>query len=274
MDSLPILLCTNGCGSTEPALEYGLWLAGALGAPVNLLGIIETEGQQACVEALLEETARKLEEKGLEYSAALERGRGSVVIAREAEAGRYLTIFGPLGRPTWRRVIQGRSFRRVMARVSGPLLYVPRAPLQLKRLLVCQGGLGYASQAEQVGLYLARRLGAQVTLLHVVEPVTLQYPTAQEVHAHWRAVEETDTPQGRRLRESLAEVQAAGLEGEIRVRHGNIVHEILDEIQSGSYDLVAMGSAYSAHALRRMYLPNVTAEVAEAAGCPVLTARA
>jgi nucleotide-binding universal stress UspA family protein len=274
METLPILLCTNGCNTSEPALEYGLWLAGALEAPVKLLGIIESEGQRACVEEVVETTARRLQESGLEYTTALEAGRGSVVIAREAEAGRYLTIFGPLGRPTWRRVIQGRSFRRVLARVRQPLLYVPRARLQLKRLLICQGGLGYASRAEQVGLYLARRLGAAVTLLHVVEPVSLQYPIAQEVQAHWRDVEETDTPQGRRLRESLAEVQAAGLQGEIRVRHGSVVHEILDEIQSGSYDLVAMGSPYSAQSLRRVYLPNVTAEVAEAAGCPVLTARA
>jgi len=34
-----------------------------------------------------------------------------------------------------------------------------------------------------------------------------------------------------------------------------------------------MGSAYSASALRQMYMPNVTADVAENAHCPVLTAR-
>jgi hypothetical protein len=34
-----------------------------------------------------------------------------------------------------------------------------------------------------------------------------------------------------------------------------------------------MGSQYSGHGLRQFYAPNVTAEVAETIGCPVLTAR-
>jgi hypothetical protein len=34
-----------------------------------------------------------------------------------------------------------------------------------------------------------------------------------------------------------------------------------------------MGSLYSAHGLRQLYAPNVTAEVAEVIGCPVLSVR-
>jgi len=41
----------------------------------------------------------------------------------------------------------------------------------------------------------------------------------------------------------------------------------------GEYDLICMGSPHSAHSLRHLYTPNVTAEVAEAANCPILTAR-
>jgi hypothetical protein len=41
----------------------------------------------------------------------------------------------------------------------------------------------------------------------------------------------------------------------------------------GLQHLVCMGSPHSAHGLRQMYAPNVTAEVAETIGCPVLTVR-
>jgi nucleotide-binding universal stress UspA family protein len=34
-----------------------------------------------------------------------------------------------------------------------------------------------------------------------------------------------------------------------------------------------MGSPYGGNALRQLYAPNVTAEIAEAAHCPVLIAR-
>jgi nucleotide-binding universal stress UspA family protein len=63
------------------------------------------------------------------------------------------------------------------------------------------------------------------------------------------------------------------LTAKAKARQGNIVEEILAEIKEGEYDLVCMGSAYSAHTLRQYYAPNVTAEVAEGARCPVLTAR-
>jgi nucleotide-binding universal stress UspA family protein len=273
MEGLPILLCTNGCDAAQPALDYGVWLAQTLEAPVKLLGIVEQRDQQACVAAAISETAEKLEGLGLDTTSQTDSGRGSVVIARHAAAGRFLTVFGPLGRPRWRQVLQGRSFRRILARVETPLLYAPRNPQGLKHLLICLGGLEYADNMEHLGIHLARRTGARVTLLHVVEPVTLHYPTAEEIQHNWRSVLETDTPQGRNLRTALAEVQNAGLSVDFKVRHGNVVHEILDEIHGGKYDLVGMGSPYSAHSLRHLYLPNVTAEVAEAADSPVLTVR-
>jgi nucleotide-binding universal stress UspA family protein len=52
-----------------------------------------------------------------------------------------------------------------------------------------------------------------------------------------------------------------------------VVEEIVGEVEEGGYDLVCMGSSYNAHTLRQYYTPNVTAEVAEAVHCPVLTAR-
>ena len=52
-----------------------------------------------------------------------------------------------------------------------------------------------------------------------------------------------------------------------------MVEEILGELKEGNYDLLCMGSSYSTNTLRQYYAPHVTAEVAEAAHCPVLTAR-
>jgi nucleotide-binding universal stress UspA family protein len=63
------------------------------------------------------------------------------------------------------------------------------------------------------------------------------------------------------------------LQASVRARNGHVVEEILSELKEGNYDLVCMGSPYSANPLRQLYSPNVTAEVAEAAHCPVLTAR-
>jgi nucleotide-binding universal stress UspA family protein len=78
---------------------------------------------------------------------------------------------------------------------------------------------------------------------------------------------------GRSLRKALELAKQAGLNAKVVAREGHIVEQILAEIKEGEYDIVCMGSSYSAHSMRQLYTPNVTAEVAEAAHCPVMTAR-
>jgi hypothetical protein len=72
-----------------------------------------------------------------------------------------------------------------------------------------------------------------ITLLHVIEPITLNYPTSREVHDHWQNILETDTPQGRNLRGALEVVRQAGFQPEFKVRHGDVVHQITDEASRG-----------------------------------------
>jgi nucleotide-binding universal stress UspA family protein len=270
---MPLLLCTNGCPTTRPALDYGVHLAGVLHTPVVLLGVVETPGQKDAVEQLLQETAERLAIVGVSFGISVDQGRGTLVIARYAHSGPFLTVVGPLGRPAWRRMIQGRSFRRLLEKIETPLLYVPTARLPIRKILVCTGGLGYAEGVEHLALHLAAATGASLTLLHVVEPVNLDYPVARQVQEHWKDIDQTDTPQGRNLRQALEQARIAGLSEQLKIRHGSPVHEIIEEAQSGKYDLIGMGSPYSAHSLRHLYLPNVTAEVAETLHLPVLAVR-
>lgn len=268
-----LLLCTNGRDAARPALRYGVHLAELLNLPVVLLGVIERKSQEFEVLNSLADASQRLEKAGIAFQQQLERGRGSIVIARHAQMGNYLTVVGPLGRPTWRRVIQGRSFRRLQSRIETPIFYVPEERWPVRSVLLCMGGLGFARAVENLSLNLACAASASLTLLHIVEPITLDYPLAHEIQENWEEILETDTPQGRNLSAALQRIHEAGLTASLKVRQGNIVHEILDEVRSGNYDLVGMGSAYSAHSLRHLYMPNVTAEVAEAVACPVLTVR-
>jgi nucleotide-binding universal stress UspA family protein len=273
LDDYQLLLCTNGYEASRPALDYGIWLAELLGAPALVLGIVEHQESEEEVNRLLEETETRLKEKGLNCEGKVDRGRGSLVIARHAQEDNYLTIVGPLGRPVWRRYLQGRSFRRMLSRIETPIIYVQETRLPLRRILLCMGGLGYAQSVAQLCIGLARLVMAEITVFHVVEPMTLEYPLAKTVQEHLNDILDTDTPQGRNLRQAMEDIETAGVKAELRVHHGNPVHEILGEAENGDYDMIGLGSPYSAHSLRQMYMPNVTAEVAEAVGIPVLTAR-
>jgi nucleotide-binding universal stress UspA family protein len=141
-------------------------------------------------------------------------------------------------------------------------------------VLVCLGGLGYTVQAQRFAQRVAALTGAELTLLHVVPPLEMEYPVTQEIREDWRHVHESDTVIGRSLRKALKEAKKAGLRPQLRIRHGSVVEEILAEIAEGGYDLVCMGSPHGLDAsLRQLFAPDVAAEVAEHGGVPVYVAR-
>ncbi len=273
-----LLICTNGHEMTWPAIEYGAWVASSLDAPVMLLGIAEKLPASSIdakypLEDMFARATELFEQKGIRYTLEVRNGEAEEVVPQEARKASRIVVVGRLARPPLKRFLSGRSIHRLLAEVQAPLLYVPRACMPLKKMLVCMGGLGYEVNAEQLGIRLGAKSQAQMTLLHVAPPVDLDYPTARTEREHWRDVEKTDSMIGRHVRHALDTARAAGLTAEVKARQGDIVEEILAEIKAGNYDLVCMGSQYSGHGLRHLYGPSVTDEVAERAACPMLTAR-
>jgi len=277
MDS-ELLITTNGFKGTWFAIEYGVWLAEILRMKITLLGVTEILNPAAIddhhpLEDVFERAVSLFQEKGLAYSLEVRNGEAEQVIPEKANSGNYITVVSTLGRTQIRRLIIGRSIRPLMERIQGPILYIPEIRLPLKKILISAGGLGYEAAAENLALRVASANQADVTILHVVPPTDLDYPTTRGLRGHTNDLAETNTLPGRSLRHALEIAQNAGLNAKAIARQGIIVEEILSELREGNYDMVCMGSSYSANTLRQYYSPHVTAEVAESAHCPVLTAR-
>lgn len=265
---------TNGFEGSWPAIEYAAWMSQAMQTPLVLTGALEEKRQNRDVEDLFSRAVALFQQKGLSYRLELSAQTAEQSLVSSArQHPQALFVFGPFGRPSLRRLVMGRSFRQVMAQVAAPLLYVPKIRLPLKQVLLCMGGLSYTLTAEHLGLKVASMTGASVTLLTVVPPVDLDYPEARAIRDNWQRLAETDTQPGRVLRDALQLGQEMQVPVSVRTRSGIIAEEILDEICSGAFDLVCMGSPYSAHSLRHLYTANITADVAEAGLAPVLTAR-
>ena len=272
------LIGTNGFKGTWPAIEYGAWLAGAMKLKVTLLGVTENLNPAAIdehspLEDVFQRAVGLFKEKGVEYSLEIQNGNAEDVISEKANNGDYLTIVGPLGRPQFRRWLSGRSIRHLIETIKGPILYVPEARLPLKKILISIGGIGYEVAAENLAFDVAKAVGAAVTIMHVIPPTNLDYPSTRGVREHREDLAQTNTLPGRGLRTALEIAQQEGLKANATARQGHIVEEILAVVREGNYDMVCMGSPYSASGLRQYYSPNVTAEIAEAVHCPVLTAR-
>ena len=277
MDS-ELLIATNGFKGTWFAIEYGAWLAEVMKMKIFLLGVNEVPNPAAIddhhpLEDVFERAVGLFQEKGLSYRLEVRNGEPERVIPEKANSGSYIAVVSPLGRPQLRRFLTGRSIRPLMERIQGPILYVPELRLPLKRILISAGGLGYEAAAENLALQVASANHADVTILHVIPPTELDYSTSRGLRGHTKDLAKSNTLPGRSLRHALELAQEAGLNARAIARQGIVVEEILSELRDGNYDMVCMGSSYSASTLRQYYAPHVTAEVAEAAHCPTLTAR-
>jgi nucleotide-binding universal stress UspA family protein len=274
-----ILVATNGYERTWPGIAYAAWLGKTLRVPLTLVGIIEQKQRPNIdeefhpLEDIFSQAVELFQGEKLTYHLEIHEGHAEDVIPQKAREKDFLTVLTPLGRPPLRRLLLRRSFHQLMADIEGPILYVPSACIPPTHMLVCLGGLGYGITAETLGLEIAAKVKTPVTLLHVVPPIDKDYPEARTVRENWDHLTETDTLLGRTLRKALEEAKNMDLIADLKIRQGNVIEEILAELKEGDYDLVCMGSLYSAHGLRQMYAPNVTAEVAEVIGCPVLSVR-
>lgn len=273
-----LLIATNGYKETKQAIEYGTWLAGIMRMKITLLGVTEKLNPAAIddhhpLEDIFESAVSLFKDRGVEYRLEVQNGEAEQVIPERANSGDYITVVSPLGRPPLKRWLTGRSLRPLMEKIQVPILYVPQVSLPLKKMMICTGGLEYTESAESLAMQISKVNHADVTILHVIPPTDLDYPSTREVREHLDDLADTDTLPGRNLRKALDMAKEAGLNAKAITRQGNIVEQILAEIKDGDYDLVCMGSPYSAHSLRQLYAPNVTAEVAEVVHCPVLTAR-
>jgi nucleotide-binding universal stress UspA family protein len=273
-----LLIATNGFKGTWPSIEYGAWLASTLNTKITLLGVTEKLNPAVIddhhpLEDVFERAVELFRQSGVTYNLEVQNGNAEEIVPRKVRQGNYITVIGPLGRPQIRRFIAGRSIRYLMEEIVQPILYVPVSKLPLNKILICIGGLGYEVNAEHIAMQMAMRSRAEITLLHIVPPIDMKYPTTKMVSENWQHLADTNTPVGRSLRQALEIAKSDGLTASVKARQGNVVEEILAEVKEGNYDLLCMGSLYSSNALRQLYTPNVTAEIAEGIDAPVLTAR-
>jgi nucleotide-binding universal stress UspA family protein len=121
--------------------------------------------------------------------------------------------------------------------------------------------------AMQEAADLARRLQAELTLLHVYEPRApspeLLLEKLEEATAH------LEREMGR-LQVEAGEI--AGRQVRTIILTGNVIAEILRYVRDGGFDLVVTAT-HGRTGLKRVLLGSVAERVVREAGCPVLVIR-
>ncbi len=268
-----ILLVTNGCTESWATIQYAAEMAKIMKTPITLLGIVEKFDMEHPVEEIFNRAVTLLQEKKLDYNLQIVNGDTENILEKMDWDDETYLFVGPFGRSQFRQWFVGDSFRKILEKVPSPIFYVREARLPIKKILMCFGGLDYTSNAEKIGLEIGRRAGAEVKFLHVVPPIESEQLLIAE--AEKKPEKLIDKKPAKTLEKAQEHADDEGVESKIVVRQGDIVQQIVAELETQKYDLVCMGSSFShPDKMRRHYAPNVTAEVAEAVDCPVLTARA
>ena len=268
-----ILLVTNGCTENWATIQYAVEMAKTMDLPITLLGVVEKMDAEHPVEEVFSRAVGLFQEKGIPYALQLVNGDTEEILAKtEWDENTYLCV-GTLGRSQFRHWFAGRSFRKILENVPAPIFYVREARFPIKKILVCFSGLEYVGNAKEIGLRIGEYTGAEVKLLHVIPPVESDHLPTKKPAENTEAL--VDESPARALKDAQKEASGKGVQSNVVVRQGNIVKQILEELNAQKYDLICMGSSFgNADSMRHHYAPNVTAEIAEAVNCPILTARA
>lgn len=289
-----ILFPTDFSERARAAWPYAVGLAKDGGAALHVLHVVTPpvlgstpEGMMVVPPALVDdvlaesqgvvdELAASVRAVGLETHTHTSIGEAaSEIVAYATEQGVGLIVMATTGRTGMAHVVMGSVAERVVRHATCPVLTVryegaaAPAPLTaggllgLRRILVPLDGSELAEAALPHLVKLAKRHGAEVTLLCVTHAHALR--ATELVEAQVRVVQEAETYLAGVERRLAAE----GVSASSVVRYGEAPEEILDDIRSRRPDLVAMGT-HGRTGLTHLVLGSVAERVLRASPVPVL----
>ncbi|HWH08717.1 MAG TPA: universal stress protein, partial [Candidatus Thermoplasmatota archaeon] len=196
--------------------------------------------------ALLAGTRRRVMEQAKAILALPEgqvrmEGRAGLVehvlpdVAREVDAD--VVVVGRLGAAD--RVTSGLIGHLIVKRTPCSVLIARGKPDSIRSVLVCTEGSRHGTENFRRAARIAKSFGARLTVLHVLSQMSLLAhepgPTQKEFLA-------SDDPVAAHLKELQRRMREDGIEGEVQVRQGLVVEEVLDALREGKHDLLVIGA--------------------------------
>ena len=272
---MKILFCSDGSIQAENAVRFGASIAAACQAEASVLGIVEKAGQEDAVMQALRRAQEILKEYHLNAELITKAGRPVREIVKRTQEAKYdLVVIGAVRKGTRSPLWMSARAYKIIESVAPPVLVVIGERPALQRILLCTGGTKRAEAAVRFGGEIARCLNATVTLLLVLASPPAVYANLIRVgETSEDQLLQTNSQAGRTLRHQKELLESMGVPCEIRLRHGLVLSEVLEELRRAEYDLVVSGSLPSRNKLRMYALGNITREIVNRADLPVLVAR-
>jgi nucleotide-binding universal stress UspA family protein len=261
---MKFLICVEGSRAADEAARTGEALAYLAGAETARIRVVDSQ--------------REVDSH--EGTGSLMRVGGPVQeILAEADQGNFdLVVIGAHTRHRFADLFLGSTASRLAKQSHLPLIIVKQARESIDRILVCTGGEAPGERCAEWGGRVAAWTGAHMTLLHVISQARLTNPARFDDldQAAADAIRQ-GTREGLHLQKLIRLVREAGALREVtpRIRSGLVLDEILGEVESGDYDLVAVGAHYvpGDDAVRGLVPDDITDQIISQCPSTILVVR-
>ena len=269
-----ILICSDGTPASDNAVRLGSGVARAIKSRVTLLGIAENPGEEQPLRQALDRETDMLQSMGVERQTVIQTGEPISQILDETSVKKYdFIVIGSRRTEASGHFWRSRRTYEIIKAVEPPVLVAIGACERISRILLCSGGKHFIDPAVRLTGTLAAALHAEVTLFNVMAEPPAIYAHLIELEEDVDALLRSGSELGRNLLAEKKALEKLGVAVKVRVRHGFIVDQLLEEMREGNYDLIVSGSSRARGPLRHYIMGDVTEAILENAESSVLVAR-
>jgi len=263
-----ILVYVNRMPRAESAVRLACLIASRTQSPLTLFHAYEDSRKRDEGEETLAR-AREILPGELSVETNIRQGDPLELLRTESRQGDYdLVVLMASRRRFLRRSLP--TDHAMLQRAGVSVLVVKPPAEDLRRILICTGGLKVNEGVIAAGGQLAEAVGAEVTLLHVSTPVPSMYTGLEEIEETLEELLSTDTPIAKHLRRGAEILRDYGLAAEVKLRHGVTVDEIIRETQRVEYDLIVVGASGVTDGVKEWLLGDVTQRIVDQCVSPIL----
>jgi len=271
---MKILICSDGSERSRRAVSFAAIIAAAAKAEVTIFGITQDQQEETRLKEILFEESRELEACGVRARIAMKSGDPVTEIVQWTLDREYdLVAIGAERRRGQEFFLPSAKAHSIAEMIFPPVLVVPCERRQIKRILICSGGGPYIENAVRFAVKIAKDLPAEVTLLNVVPEPPAMHGTLYRHQADVEALLKSGSALARNLLNEKKIIEDGGVQAAIRIGHGIVIDQILDEVARGDHDLVVAGSWAIRDRWRSYAIGNIAREIVNRTDRPVLVIR-
>jgi nucleotide-binding universal stress UspA family protein len=271
---MKILVCSDGSERSRRAVSFAAIIATSTKAETTVFGIAQNQQEAGRLKAILSQESQVLATGGMRLEIATKSGDPVTEIVQWTRDRAYdLVAIGAERRGAQEFFLPSAKAYSITEAISPPALVVPCERNQIKRILICSGGGPYIDNAVRFTARIAKDLSAEITLLSVLPQAPAMHGTLYRRQKDVEALLNSNSALACNLRNERKIIEDAGVRATIRIGHGIVLDQILNEVAKGDHDLVVAGSWPVRDRWRSYAIGNITRDIINRTDRPVLVIR-